>query len=428
MYINFSRLVFSFATIASLVIALVSGCRNPEARRGPKGPTAVPVIVQSVKVDPVQRSVEIVGTLYGDEDATIAVKVAGKISAIFKDVGDRVRSDEPLAQIAPIDYELARRQKQLAAREPLAKLGLRELPQGEFDVTTLPAVRRAKLQADNAEAKRNRGRQLHDQTPPLISDQDYADLTTAWEVAKSNYDVEVLTAQSLLAQARSLAAEFEIADQRLNDATVRAPATQPSDGSRIRSFAVTSRTVSVGEFVREGAPMFRLVDDDNIKLRANVPERYIRDIQLGQEVHLSVEAYSEEFIGRVARLNPQVDPTNRSFQIEVLVPNPKHQLKAGAFVRGQVLTRFDSKAVFVPQNAIVSFAGINKVFTLKDNKAIENTVELGERRGDYVEVIRGLTGNELVVTEGASKLAEGVEARVKPPETRPATTTAPTAR
>src|SRR5204863_6415050 len=138
--------------------------------------------------EPLQRYVEVVGTLWGDEDATISNKVPGKVIAIYADIGDRVASGEPLAQLLKADYELDRNQKQSALQESLAKLGLRELPTGDLDVNAIPAVRRAKLQADNAESRYNRGKQLHDETPPLLSDQDFADLRLAWEVAKSGYD------------------------------------------------------------------------------------------------------------------------------------------------------------------------------------------------------------------------------------------------
>ena len=69
--------------------------------------------------------------------------------------------------------------------------------------------------------------------------------------------------------------------------------------------------------------------------------------------------------------------------------------------------------VFVPQESVVSFAGVNKVFTVKDGKAAEVGIELGDRDGDEVEVIKGLKGGESVVVSGTSKLATGVPVEVK---------------
>ncbi len=444
---------------AAILAASFSGCIRRKQESLVKGPPVIPVTTAPLRLAPIQRSVEFVGTLWGDEDAIVASKISGRITAICGDVGDRVASDEPLAQVAPIDYELARLQKQLAVREPLAKLGLEKVPDESFDVAGVPSVVRAKLQADNAESKYNRGKSLHEQK--LLSDQDYSDLLMAWEVAQTNRQVELLTAQALLAQARSLEADLAIAEQRLADATIRAPATQPTPGSRgevprRHNYAIAARMITVGEYVKDGTPAFRLIDDDQLKLRAAVPERYLREIRQEQIVRLTVDAYAQEFEGRVWRINPQVDPASRTFQIEVLVPNGQHLLKSGSFVRGRVLTRWDESAVFVPQDAIITFAGVSKIFITRSDKASERTIDTGETRsfavqlpaamflrppmtmagpggidalslclalsvrgvtadvaGNYVEARTGLEGNETVIIEGISRLAEGMAIRRK---------------
>lgn len=415
-----------------ILIAFPIACdRSPTGSKAPTD-SAVAVRLQPVVTQPVQRSVDVTGTLYGNEETTISAKVSGRIASIARDMGDRCRAGELLLQIDRTDYELAHRQKELAVREVLAKLGLEYLPTGDFDPATVPTVQQAKLKAENAEAKYNRGRQLHEQTPPLMSDQDFADLKTAFEVAKSDYDVALLTARSLLNEARSLQAQADMARQTLADASVLAPkpivatdnaASQPGTE---QSYAIAARLVSVGEYVREGTPLFRLIDDDPIKLRAAVPERYAADVNVGQAAKVRVEAYADEFTGRVTRINPQIDPASRTFTVEVLIPNSAHRLKAGAFARASVLTRVDDRVVFVPREAVVNFAGVSKVFTVgADGKAIEHAVEVndaapvsrdatrrasasGDHELDLVEVIRGLDGTESVVVEGASKLATGV--------------------
>ena len=401
-------------TFVLSIAVLIAGCKK-ETTTAPPKPTAIAVSVAPVTVQPVQRTVEVVGTLFGTEDATISAKVAGRIVAINKDMGDRVRAGELLAQIAKTDYELSLRQKELAEREVLAKLGLEKLPDSEFDAASVPTVQQARLKAENEKAKFNRGKQLHEQSPPLLSDQDFADLKTAYEVAESNASVELLTARSLLNQAQSLHAQVGIARQLLADTTIVAP--DPSNGqatSAQHSYAIASRMISIGEYVREGAALFRLIDDDPVKLRATVPERYVADVQLDQRVRVRIEAYRDEFEGKLTRINPQIDPANRTFQIEVVVPNPKRLLKPGAFARASVETRKDENVIFVPRDAVVTFAGVDKVFTVDaDGKAVEHQLQLGANRGEIVEVIKGLSGNELVVIEGASRLATGSAVTVK---------------
>ena len=117
-----------------------------------------------------------------------------------------------------------------------------------------------------------------------------------------------------------------------------------------------------------------------------------------------MDAYPEAFTGNVTRINPQVDPTNRNFRIEALIDNPDHRLQPGAFAQASLETRVDPEAIFIPQSAVVSFAGVNRVFVNNDGKASERIVQLGDRRGDEVEVVKGLKAGESIVTTGVAKL------------------------
>jgi membrane fusion protein (multidrug efflux system) len=420
--------------IAVSVVAgaiLIAGCEKKNATpTQAKVTEAIIVSLVPSRVEPVQRSVSVVGTLFGDEEAIISAKVPGRVVQIMRDMGDRASAGDMLAQIDKTDYELERASKEMAYRQSLAKLGLKDAPAENFDLNSIPTVQRAVLQTQNAKAKFERAKKMYDQKPPLMSEQDYQDLKTAYDVAKSEADVELLTAQSVLAEARSKKSEVELATQRLEDTSIKAPppgaisnTTQPA-GPR---YAIAQRLVSVGEYVKEGTPLFRLVADNPIKFRPSVPERYISDIKLDQSVEVTVNAYpNDKFIGKIARISPQVDAVNRTFQIEVLVPNPKGLLQPGAFGKGSVQTYSDPNVTFVPLESVISFAGVNKVFTVKDGKAVEMNVETGIRRGNYVEITKGLSGQIEVVVSGASKLANGVPVQIGATPTAPATQTAQT--
>ena len=414
----------SLATVTLLVLSVLmsAGCeKESTAKAQPTQRDPVDVSVAPVTTRDVQRSVEVVGTLYGDEEATISAKVAGRIEAIYKDVGDRCGPGEQLAQIEKTDYALAQTQQGMAVQESLAKLGLAELPTGEFDPAKVPTVERARLQAHNAESKFRRGEKLFQEKPPLISDQDFADLRTAFDVARSNYDVELLAARSALAEAATRRSLQDLATQRLADTTVRAPAAAETLSSAVSAatsrpgpnrYAVAARLVSVGEYVREGTAMFRLVAADPIKFRAAVPERFVAQVRVGQAARVNVEAYPEVFNGVVARINPQVDLASRTFQVEVTVPNADGKLQPGAFARGSILTYTDQKVVFVPKESVVTFAGVSKVFTVKDGKAVDHTIKSGVELDGQVEIAKGLTADAQVVVRGATQLARGAPVTV----------------
>jgi multidrug efflux pump subunit AcrA (membrane-fusion protein) len=422
-----------FGMLALVAAAVTAGCSEGESARAPAARPAdmqaVTVTAAPVRAGSAQRTVDVVATLFGDEETTISAKVSGRIVAIYHDVGDRVQPGQPLAQLETRDYELTRSQRQLAMREALARIGLGALPEGDFDPSEIPTVQKARLAAENAEGRFQRGKQLHEQQPPRLSDQEFADLQTAWEIARNELQVQVLATQATLAEARARQAETQVAEQQLADATVRAPAANlappagavasaadvagPS-GTNHREYAVAQRLVSIGEFVREGTPLFRLIDDNPIKLRAAVPERFASDVRVGQRVLATVDAFEQPFVGTISRINPQVDSASRSFGIEARIENPDTVLKPGGFARASIETSREENVIFIPASAVVSFAGVNRVYVVEEGKASERLVELGPRRGDEIEIRSGLSAGDTLVTSRPGSLVTGTPLDLQP--------------
>jgi multidrug efflux pump subunit AcrA (membrane-fusion protein) len=262
-------------------------------------------------------------------------------------------------------------------------------------------------------------------------------LDTDHEVARANYRQAILDATATLAAARHKRATLDMVLQKVKDTRVTAP--YPFD-ARQRDFGlfalpavpveyvVCQRSVAEGEMVRSmpGATstLFKLIIDRPLKLVATVPERHRAEIKVGQGAEFEVEAYpGEKFSGRVSRVNPAIDRASRTFQFEVLLPNADRRLGPGSFVKGAVLTHTDPTARTVPEEALVSFAGVTKVFVLGDGRAREVPVRTGialdvsgpgGARG-WVEVEGDLRVGDAVVTSGQSQLAEGTPVRLREP-------------
>jgi multidrug efflux pump subunit AcrA (membrane-fusion protein) len=419
--------------------ALLGGCKDESqaAGKGGRGGEAVkeaPIYVELLEVKrvPIQRSVEVVGTLYGVLETTISAKVPGRLTEVRVDIGQRVKPGEMLAQIDPRDYALSVEQRQLAVSQSLSKLGLKAMPGGEFDVNTVPSVVRAAVQVENTKSRYLRAKQLYDQKPPLLSAQDYGDIETAWKVAESNLDVEKMAAGAILADARFNEKAVQIAKEQLADTKVIAPSDMTWGASRERAakpaaqgqtFIVAARLVNAGENVKDGTPMFKLIADDPILLRASVPEKHASEVKIGQVVKLSVQSSPEEFVGKVVRVNPQVDSANRAFVIEAEFDNKGEKLNPGSFGTAQVQTRVDGSAALVPISAVTTFAGVHRVYSVRDGKVLELRVKLGEKQGDLVEVVQGLAEGLPVVIKSEKRLHSGaVVTLVKPAgESVPAT-------
>lgn len=404
-------------TIAvTALLSLLAAC-GPDAAQSaspkPSGTPATPVkLVPVIKRD-LARAVEITGTIYGDEEATISSKVSGRIIRIDRDLGDEAAPGDTLAQIDPTDFQLALDERRATTSAALARLGLTEMPADDFDVSVLPAVQRARAESANAEARFDRARQLFQQSPPLISAQDYADIQTGRDMTRSQAEVELMTSRAALADARAQAAAVAVAQQRLKDATVTAPGLTrgETDATRARRYRVAERMVSQGEFVAEGRPLFRLVSSDIVKLRAQAPERFAGSIRAGQDAHVTTESSREPLVGRVSRVSPAVDIQTRAFMIEIEIDNAAGTLKPGAFGKGRVITHIEPGVTMVPASAVVSFAGVDRVFSVKDGKAVEHRVKLGERVDDLVELVGGLDAAK-VIGGGAASLGAGAPVSV----------------
>jgi membrane fusion protein (multidrug efflux system) len=179
--------------------------------------------------------------------------------------------------------------------------------------------------------------------------------------------------------------------------------------------SVAARLVDAGSYVRAGVVVFRIVQDDPLKFRGEVPEREVPSLREGQEVRVSVDPYpGETFIGRVARIGSAADPAARALAFEALVPNPDHRMRPGFFGHGEVVVGRDERAVAVPRSALTMFAGVTKLFLIEDGVAHERPVVPGVDLGDgWVEITEGVSHGKQVATSGLSKLADGTAVTIR---------------
>jgi len=318
---------------------------------GAEAKATVAVNVAAVVTQPSARLVNLVGTLYGNEEVTLSSQLEGQISWLGADLGDQVQAGQALAQI---------NDDQWRAR-----------------------LREAEANLAKARADEDRGRQLL--ANHVVSPQEYEGMKTRADVAQAQRDTLTVT---------------------IRHARVDSPL----------SGAVARRFVSAGEYVHPGSQLFTLVVEDPLKLRGDVPERFAHELAVGQTVQVHVDAFPDTgFAGRLSRISPAANPDNRSVAIEALVDNQARRLKPGFFANAAVVTRTDDRALMVPQEALISFAGVTKLFVIKDGAAYEREVRTGTRgRDGLVEIIEGLTPDEQVAVSGLTKLENGSPVTVKP--------------
>ncbi len=354
--------------LCALLLALLFGC-DRSASPGKAEPkraleALLPVAVTPVRAQSVARTVEFVGTLHANEEVTVSSEVDGRIAALTADLGDRVVEGQALAKIQDAEFRFAIQQTQGSLGEILARLGVEKTPPPDFDVTRTSLAVRAKAEMDDAESALRRAKALHDRQ--LIAAQEYDTAEMRAKTARATHANMLEEARALIANANSKEAQLETARKKLSDTSIAAPL----GGS------ISKRFVSVGEYVKAGASMFTIVQDQPLKLRGMIPERFSPDVRAGQGVELRVDSFPDAtFKGRLTRISPSSEVASRSFLVEGVVENPDRRLKPGFFAHAIVATRVDPNALTVPQQAIVSFAGVSKVFVVarEPNQLISNT-------------------------------------------------------
>jgi membrane fusion protein (multidrug efflux system) len=297
-----------------------------------------------VSLQPMPQSITAVGSLRSDESITLRPEVAGRISEILFQEGQRVARGATLIRLDP-------------------------------------SVNRAEVE------------------------QSRANLT----LAKSKYDRAVDLAKSnfISGQARDEAennlrvaeAGLQLVEARLAKMELKAP------------FAgiIGLRVVSVGDYAKEGSDIVNLEAIDPLKVDFRIPEIYLKQIQVGQTLHVSLDAIpGKTFDGKVYAVNPLIDAAGRAIVIRAIVRNPDTSLRPGMFTRVRLFTRELQDSLAVPEQAIVPQGDEHFVFKIADGRAVRVKVEVGQRRDGKVEIVKGLEPTDMVVTAGHLKIRDGV--------------------
>jgi RND family efflux transporter MFP subunit len=390
----------SFVTQVAAHVCLVAclcalaACKSdyPSSAAGKSGDAATDarqVKVAKVSEMPVGASVQVSGTLAAQDQATVSVKVPGRLRALSVDLGSVVHKGQLIAQVEQPDYQLRVQQAEAALAQARVRLGL--APDGaeeKVDLEQTGTVRQARAQMDEARKIRERSATLVESG--VIARSEFESADAAYKVAISKYQdavEEIRNRQGLLAQRRS---ELAIARQQLADTAVLAP----FDG------VVQERKASEGEYLAAGAPVATIVRVNPLRFRAEVPERDAGNVRAGQQVRVTVEGAAQTYVGRIVRLSPTITEQSRMLVVEAEVANDG-RLRPGSFARADIVTSDTSTAVTVPSSAIVNFAGIEKVILVQNGKALEKSVTTGRRINDLTEVLAGVNvGDTVVVNPG----------------------------
>lgn len=370
--------------------------RQGQGRAGDK--PARQVKTATVAETPFGETVTANGTLAAFDQTTVSVKVPGRVRAISVDLGSVVSQGQVIAQVDSEDYRLRVQQAEASLAQARARLGL--APEGtddRIDPEQTATVRQARAVLDEARYNRDRAARLVEQG--VIAKAEFDAATATFKVAEGRYQdayEEIRNRQGILAQRRS---ELALARQQLKDTAVIAPL----------NGIVQEKRTSIGEYLAAGAPVVNIVRMDPLRLRAEIPERESHAVHSGQDVRVTVEGDTNIYVGKIMRLSPVIAEQNRMLVVEADVRN-NGKLRPGSFAHAEIVTNDAKMAVTVPNNAIVTFAGIEKVIVVQNGKALEKPITTGRRNTDFTEIVAGINvGEKVIVDPGNLQSGQAVE-------------------
>lgn len=223
---------------------------------------------------------------------------------------------------------------------------------------------------------------------------------------RAKRNISAATVEERQAAALRAKAQLEQAEERLAKRTIRAP------------FAgqVGLKRVHVGAQVDVNIILTTLDDLSQVEIDFAVPERFYGQIKKGQNISAKSAAFPDRiFTGVISSIDTRVGEVSRAFKVRALVPNNDGSLPAGMFMHVDV-TLEAHKGVVVPEQAVIANAEHHIIYTVVDNVAHKNEVQLGRREVGIVEVLSGIKPGDVVVTSGLQRLRDGVRVKIVSPQ------------
>jgi RND family efflux transporter MFP subunit len=248
------------------------------------------------------------------------------------------------------------------------------------------------------------------------SSQQVASLETQYQLAKTTFERQKnlwnqkigSEIQYLQAQTQMLSLQRSVAQAKamLAKTVIRAPF----------SGTIDDVFVERGQVVAAGPQgLMRIVNLNNMYVSTTVPESYIGKLKVGTQVDVFITSLNKNYKGKVRQVGNFINPSNRSFGIEVSIPNPDNLLRPNQVAKLKIIDYTVKNATVVPTNVIQEDGDGNKfVFVATDTKgntatAKKTVVKVGKSSMNVTEILSGLSVDDVIVTEGVNNIADGMK-------------------
>ena len=328
-----------------------------------KGPQAV--LITSAVVQPRTLEVyeDVLGTIENVIDPTVGAEVAGRVTRVAGFAGKKVAKGDVIAEIDAADF-------QIQARADQAEIGR---------LTSL-------LEQQERVVERNKK------------------LVGQGFISQNAID-DAITQRNALRQ--QLAAARARADQTGRGLT-KSRVVAPVDGE------IETQIVAVGDFVKVGDPLFRMVGMQEMRVHLLLPEAAATRIKPGLKVVLSPPAAPEQVLeARIDEIKPTLGVNNRAIDAIVKISGAGNLFRGGGTVNARIVTAAHEGALMVPEQSVVLRPAGKVVYALEGNVARQRIVETGMRQDGMQQILKGLAAGETVAADGAGFLTDGAAVTVR---------------
>jgi RND family efflux transporter MFP subunit len=358
-------------------------------------PTAAPAItVSKVTTNDFIETAAVSGSLIPREEILVSPEIEGlRVLELLADEGDHVKKGQVLARLVSeqIDAQLAQNQANLARSNAA-------IAQAESQIVQADAqAKEAAAQLERAEPLKKSG---------YLSGSTYDQRESAARTTAA----QLVAARDGLTAANAEKAQVEAQGRELLWRRSNTDVTAPQDG------VISRRTARMGALASSvGEPMFRIIQNGEIELDAEIVETELKNVKVGQKAIVSVPQIGD-FEGKVRLVSPEVDKTTRLGRVKVFLgSNP--QLRIGTYAHGLIETAH-SRGLGVPTSAVTFEQGSTYVQVVSVNKVKKQAIRIGLISGDLIEVKEGLHDGDLVVTRAGTFLRDGDVVRPVMPEAK----------
>jgi HlyD family secretion protein len=395
--------------LAGLALA---GCKSEK-------PPAVQVTVQAEHPEQAAISEHIVSSavLAPVAQAAIAPKITAPVQKFYVQRGERVHAGQLLVVLENRDLKAAALDNQGAYEAAQAAYATATKAQVPADVLKAESdFAQAKANLDLNQSIVNSRQELF--TEGAIPGRDLDTAKAALVQAKAAYDAakQNLDAMQSVTHAAALKAaqgQLMSAEGKLNGAKADVEYSQirsPIDG------VVTDRPLFAGETATAGTPIVTVMETRTLIAKMHIAQSQAEQLHLGAAAEVTVPGLDKPAPATVSMISPALDPGSTTVEIWLKIKNPSGRLVVGAPVQASITGRTVKNAITVPLSAVLTADdGAKSVMVVGgDGTAQPRKIELGINNGEDVQVLSGLTPNDMVITSGSYGLDKGTKVKVGP--------------